>query len=158
MHQTAVVFGSLLAAVSPVPFASESGMTPRQSVDAISLVFEECRFQGNAVGGVGGGAGHATGSVRTLDVQLLPRDFYWFSRTEASAGPYTFRRCWFIGNKAAAGQGTRRGFLRVKPSQIGPRDGYPGVSGSPAVQLLFHIQVEHSVLKCHRLCTSNSLM
>ena len=64
MHQTAVVFCRLFAASSVhgggVFIAS---FLFRHSTDATSLVFEDCLFEANSVGGVGGGAGHITGTV-----------------------------------------------------------------------------------------------
>ena len=43
----------------------------RHSTDATSLVFEDCLFEANSVGGVGGGAGHITGTVWVSELQLV---------------------------------------------------------------------------------------
>lgn len=82
----------------------------RHSTDATSLVFEDCLFEANSVGGVGGGAGHITGTVWASELQLVAAGSPELVTTDvlvaqAAVGPYTFHKCWFIGQGAMAGQG-----------------------------------------------------
>lgn len=67
MLQTAVVFGGLFAPSKGLTYCTEkscSAVCHRWSKDADSLLFEDCLFQNNKVGGAGGGAGHLTGTAR----------------------------------------------------------------------------------------------
>ena len=49
----------------------------RHSTDAMSLVFEDCLFEANSVGGVGGGAGHITGTAGASEPQLVAAGSSW---------------------------------------------------------------------------------
>ena len=72
MHQTVAEFCRLFAEKRHCAWRGVfiASFLVRHSTDATSLVFEDCLFEANGVGGVGGGAGHITGTVRASELAL----------------------------------------------------------------------------------------
>lgn len=130
----------------------------RHSTDATSLVFEDCLFEANSVGGVGGGAGHITGTVWVSELQLVAGspELVTDVLLRQQLGPTLSTSAGLLGKvpwlaKAQTWTVAETSVQEVQRQTIKK-------ANSAVISFRHSAKVGHSGLKCHQLCKLTSLM